>query len=100
MKTYSVYFKEEVPYTYNRDCWNNETKKWEVREVTEMVKYKTFYDLSSAKKFIKANIDKYESSCITKTWANGDWENLGEIKLSGSNKHFVANTRQKSASYA
>lgn len=42
---------------------------------------------------------QYKGSCITKTWANGDWENLGEIKMKGSNKTFVANTRQKVASY-
>lgn len=33
------------------------------------------------------------------TWANGDWENLGPIKLAGNNKTFVANTRQKVANY-
>lgn len=42
---------------------------------------------------------KYKGSCITKTWANGDWENLGEIKLAGSNKTFVANTKQRVANY-
>lgn len=34
-----------------------------------------------------------------KTWVNGDWENLGPIKLTGNNKTFVANTRQKVANY-
>ena len=43
--------------------------------------------------------DKYKGSCITKVWANGDFENLGEINLKGSNKTFVANTKQKTASY-
>jgi hypothetical protein len=44
-------------------------------------------------------MDKYIDSCITKTWANGDWENLGPIKLAGNNKTFIANTRQKVANY-
>lgn len=34
-----------------------------------------------------------------KTWVNGDWENLGPIKLAGNNKTFVANTRQRVANY-
>ena len=55
--------------------------------------------LTPAKKLIKENMDKYIDSIITKTWANGDWENLGPIKLSGNNKTFVANTRQKVANY-
>ena len=37
---------------------------------------------------------------ITKVWSNGDWEPAGKIQLQGSNKTFMANTRQKSASYA
>lgn len=36
---------------------------------------------------------------IEKIWANGDWENLGEIKLKGHNRHFIANTRQKASGY-
>lgn len=44
-------------------------------------------------------MDKYINSSITKIWANGDWENLGPIKMTGSNKTFVANTRQKVANY-
>lgn len=59
----------------------------------------TFYSLTPAKKLIKENMDKYIDSVITKTWANGDWENLGPIKLAGNNKTFVANTRQKVANY-
>lgn len=36
---------------------------------------------------------------ITKVWSNGDWEPLGPIELKGSNKTFVANTRQTKAGY-
>ena len=99
MKQYSVYFNEPVAYTYKDERFNKETRKWEEVEVTEMVKSVTFYSLAPAKKLIKANLDKYAGSCITKTWANGDWENLGEINLKGSNKTFVANTKQRIANY-
>lgn len=99
MKQYSVYFNEPVALTYKDERFNKETRKWEEVEVTEMVKSVTFYSLAPAKKLIKANLDKYAGSCITKTWANGDWENLGEINLKGSNKTFVANTKQRIANY-
>lgn len=59
----------------------------------------TFHSLAPAKKLIRENMDKYMDSIITKTWADGDWENLGPIKLAGNNKTFVANTRQKVANY-
>lgn len=59
----------------------------------------TFHSLKAAKDLIKANLDKYEGSCIIKSWANGDWENLGEIKLTGSNKTFIANTKQSKLNY-
>lgn len=99
MKKYSVYFSEPVVHTYKDVLFNKETHKWEEAEVTEMVKSVTFHSLAPAKRLIKANLDKYVGSCITKTWANGDWENIGEINLKGSNKTFVANTRQKAANY-
>ena len=99
MKQYSVYFNEPVSHTYKSERFNKETRRWEEVEVTEMVKSVTFYSLAPAKKLIKANLDKYAGSCITKTWANGDWENLGEINLKGSNKTFVANTKQRIANY-
>lgn len=99
MKQYSVYFSEPVAHTYKNERFNKETRSWEEVEVTEMVKSVTFYSLAPAKKLIKANLDKYAGSCITKTWANGDWENLGEINLKGSNKTFVANTKQRIANY-
>ena len=99
MKQYTVYFSEPVAVGFKDARFNKETHKWEVVEFTEMLDTVTFYSLDVAKKFIKANLDKYKGSCITKTWANGDWENLGEINLKGSNKTFVANTRQKAANY-
>ena len=100
MKTYSVCFTEPVCHKYIGDRWNKVTKKWEYD--VECEKWSTsfeFHSLKEAKKLINANLDKYESSCITKIWSNGDWENLGPIKMKGSNKHFIANTKQKVASY-
>lgn len=100
MKQYTVYFSEPVKHTYTGDRFNKELKKWEYGvECEEWKDTFTFYSLAPAKKLIKANLDKYKGSCITKTWANGDWENLGEINLKGSNKTFVANTKQKIANY-
>lgn len=100
MKTYTVYFKEPVTLKYKGNKFNKELNRWEYDiDLEELNTVFTFYSLAPAKKLIKENIDKYKSSCITKTWANGDWENLGEIKLTGNNKHFIANTRQKVANY-
>jgi hypothetical protein len=100
MKTYTIYFSEPICYKYIGDKFNKDTKKWEHDvECEERNDTFTFHSLASAKKLIKANLDKYKGSCITKVWANGDWENLGEINLKGSNKTFVANTKQKTASY-
>ena len=99
MKQYTVYFKEPVAHTFKDERFNKGTHRWEEVEVTEMVDTVTFFSLAPAKKIIKANLNKYSGSCITKTWANGDWENLGEINLKGSNKTFVANTKQKIANY-
>lgn len=99
MKTYSVYFKEPITRTYIGQRFNHDTHRWEDGEITETSDHFTFYSLASAKKLIKANLDKYAGSSITKTWANGDWENCGEIKLTGSNKTFMANTRQKKPNY-
>ena len=99
MKQYSVYFKEPVTRTYTGQRFNKETHKWEDVEITETSDTFTFFTLAPAKKLIKQNIDKYAGSSITKTWANGDWENCGEIKLTGNNKTFIANTKQKSPGY-
>lgn len=66
------------------------------RELTDVFH---FYRVSDAKRFIKKHMTLYNGSSITKIWSNGDWENLGEIKLSASNKHCVANTRMKKSNY-
>lgn len=58
--------------------------------------HETFYSLSAAKKAMK---EHNAEGSITKVWSNGDWENLGPIELKGSNKTFVANTRQTKAGY-
>lgn len=100
MKTYYVYFNEPVTRKYVGDRWNSEKKKWEFDvECEETNDYFEFHSLKPAKDLIKANIEKYAGSCIYQTWTNGDFENLGEIKLKGNNKHFIANTRQKVANY-
>ena len=61
--------------------------------------YIHFSFVGTRKKLIKENLSKYKGSSITKIYANGDWEPCGEIKLSGSNKTFMANTRQTKAGY-
>jgi hypothetical protein len=58
--------------------------------------HETFHSLSAAKKAMKEHNAK---GSITKVWSNGDWEPIGPIVLKGSNKHFVANTRQTKAGY-
>ena len=57
---------------------------------------KTFYSLKAAKEAMKANNAK---GYITKIYSNGDWIPCGEIKLSGSNKTFIANTKQVKENY-
>lgn len=99
MKTYEVYFTEPVEIRYQKTRWNSENRELETVEVVEMSDYARFTSLVPAKKLIKANINKYKGSCITKIWATGDWENLGEINFKGSNKTFIANTKQRIANY-
>lgn len=65
MKQYTVYFSEPVAYTYIRDRFNKATQKWEENKVTEMETSYTFFNLSTAKKFIKDNLAKYAGSTIT-----------------------------------
>lgn len=99
MKQYTLYFKEAIPVEVTVDRYNKETRTWSEIKTISMMSIVHLSSLTAAKKLIKKHIDKYESSCITKTWANGDWENLGEINLEGSNKTFVANTRQTKVGY-
>lgn len=68
MKTYSVYFTEPVTRHYKGDKFNQKTKQWEHDVDCEETKDTfTFYSLPPAKKLIKANMDKYKGSSITKT---------------------------------
>ncbi len=55
-----------------------------------------FTSLTAAKKAMREHNGQ---GFITKVWANGDWEPMGEIKLKGSNKTMCANCRQKKAGY-
>ena len=55
-----------------------------------------FTSLTEAKKAMREHDAR---GFITKVWANGDWEPMGEIKLNGSNKTMCANCRQKKAGY-
>ncbi len=55
-----------------------------------------FTSLTEAKKAMR---EHDAQGFITKVWANGDWEPMGEIKLNGSNKTMCANCRQKKAGY-
>lgn len=100
MKQYTVYFTKPVPYRYIGDRFNKELKKWEFDvECEDRKDTFTFHSLKVAKALIKENMDKYKGSCITQIWADGDFENLGEIKIKGNNKTFVANTRQVKSNY-
>ena len=55
-----------------------------------------FTSLTEAKKAMR---EHDAQGFITKVWANGDWEPMGEIKLNGSNRTMCANCRQKKAGY-
>lgn len=55
-----------------------------------------FYNLTKAKKAMKEHNAK---GYIYKIYANGDFENCGEIVLKGSNKTFIANSKQKVKNY-
>ena len=61
----------------------------------------TYFTLSAAKKKMKELIKQGHevSGSKTKIYSNGDWVPCGPITLSGSNKTFVANTRQTKAGY-
>lgn len=58
--------------------------------------FEEFHSLASAKKAMKEHNAK---GTIYKYWSNGDFECLGEIKIKGNNKTFVANTKQKKINY-
>ena len=60
--------------------------------------HEEFFSLRDAKAAIKEANDRI--GLITKVYSDGTWVNLGRIELKGSNKKFVANSQQKTASYA
>lgn len=100
MKTYIVTFSADVCHKFIGDRFNRELKKWEYD--VECEEWASRFELSSlreAKKLINENLDKYVSGVIYKYWSDGDFENLGEIKISGSNKTFTANTKQRKVNY-
>lgn len=99
MKQYTLYFKEAIPVEVTMDRYNKETRTWSEVKAISMMSIVHLNSLAAAKKLIKKHIDKYAYSIITKIWSDGEWENLGEIKLSGSNKTYIANTRQTKAGY-
>lgn len=70
---YTVYFSEPVCYKFIDTKFNREIEQWDDMFV--------FYSLAPAKKLIKANLDKYKSSCIIKYEQMGIEENLGEIDI-------------------
>lgn len=55
-----------------------------------------FFSLAAAKKAMR---EHNATGSITKVYSNGDWVPCGEIKLQGSNKTFIANSRQTTKSY-
>ena len=101
MKVFSVSFTKPVPYTYMQEQRVLENGRYRIKEVavTAYQQDFTLYSLKEAKSLIKANLPYYASSQITKIFSNGDFENLGEITLKGSNKHFIANTRMTKPNY-
>lgn len=73
MKSYTVYFSEPVCYKFIDTKSNREIEQWDDMFV--------FYSLTPAKKLIKANLDKYKSSCIIEYKKMGIGKNLGEIDI-------------------
>lgn len=61
----------------------------------------TFCSLSAAKKWMRERMKKGHevSGQKYKVNSNGDFVNCGEIVLKGSNKSFVANTKQSKPGY-
>lgn len=62
---------------------------------------KEFYNVSSAKKWMRERIKMGHdvTGSKTKLWANGEWEPMGKIKLNGINKVFIANAGMTKANY-
>lgn len=86
MKSYTVYFSEPVCYKFIDNKSNKKVEKWDDTF--------TFYSLIPAKKLIKANLDKYKSSCIIKYERMGIEKKILEKSiLKRSNKNFFNNDK-------
>lgn len=85
MKSYTVYFSEPVCYKFIDNKSNKKVEKWDDTF--------TFYSLIPAKKLIKANLDKYKSSCIIKYERMGIGKILEKSILKRSNKNFFNNDK-------
>lgn len=61
----------------------------------------TFCSLTAAKKWMREHLKQGHevSGQKYKVYSNGDFVNYGEILLNGSNKSFVANTKQRKPGY-
>ncbi len=61
----------------------------------------TFYTLTAAKKWMRQRmkLGHNVSGQKYKVYADGEFVNCGSISLTGSNKSFVANTRQTKKGY-
>ncbi len=61
----------------------------------------TYCTLTAAKKWMRERMKQGHevSGQKYKVYSNGDFVNCGEINLKGSNKSFVANTKQKKPGY-
>lgn len=73
MKSYTICFSEPVCFKYIDNKSNKKVEKWDDTF--------TFCSLIPAKKLIKANLDKYKSSCIIEYKKMGIGKNLGEIDI-------------------
>ena len=85
MKSYTVYFSEPVCYKFIDTKSNREIEQWDDMFV--------FYSLTPAKKLIKANLDKYKSSCIIKYERMGIGKILEKSILKRANKNFFNNDK-------
>lgn len=73
MKSYTICFSEPVCFKYIDNKSNKKVEKWDDTF--------TFYSLIPAKKLIKANLDKYKSSCIIKYERMGIGKILVKLNL-------------------
>ena len=82
---------DEVGACMNRIIENDETTK----------ESKTYYSLTSANHWMRERIkQKHEvSGQKYRVYSDGEFVNCGSISLTGSNKSFVANTRQTKKGY-